>query len=175
MQSKLIIGAIGYLLWTLLTPNVLNAQGRDFGTNRQPRTCASTSTPKTGRISAKQAAIYVACEAEGDRKVKMGGTEYFIDILNLQVNPKPRQVSIVDVKKYGSTIDQNQPIYDLKGSVIGYSCFNLLGGLYQRGQNCIVTRVPNSLGTCYKSPAGNWVCNMSVYSDKKETNMPPPN
>jgi hypothetical protein len=175
MKSKLIFGAIGYTLWMLLTPNALNALGRDFGTNRQPRTCTSTSAPRTGSISAKQAAIYVACDAEGDRKVKMGGTEYFIDILNLQVNPKPRQVDLVDVQRYGSTIDRDKPIYDIKGSVVAYSCYNLLGGLYKRGQNCTVARGSQSVGACYKNPFGNWRCDISVSSEKRETNMPPPN
>ncbi len=175
MKSKLIIGMIGCTLVPLMSPSIINAQTRDFGTNRQPRTCASKSEPSTGSISAKQAAIYVACEAEGDRKVKMGGTAYFIDILNLQVDPKPRQVGLVDVQKYGSTIDSDKPIYNIRGSVIAYSCFNLLGGVYERGRNCIVSRVPKSVGACYKSPFGDWRCTLGVYSNKRETKMPPPN
>jgi hypothetical protein len=105
----------------------------------------------------------------------MGGTEYFIDILSLQVNNKPRQVDLADVQKYGSTIDRDQPIYDIRGSVVAYSCYNLRGGLYQRGQNCTINRGAKSTGTCYKDPFGGWRCSISVSSEQQETKMPPPN
>ena len=173
MKSRLTLSLIGCTLLTLLAPTITHAQNIDVGTNRQPRTCSSTSEPKTGPISAAQAMIYVACEAEGDRRVKMGGTVYFIDILSLQVDPKPRQVTLRDVENYGETIDREKPTYTLMGSVVSYTCFGL-GNIYQRGQNCIGRRIPQSLGKCYKTPFKDWRCSMSTYSQTSESKMPPP-
>ena len=177
MKSRLTLGIIGCTLLTFLTPNILQARPNiDVGTNRQPRTCSSTSEPKSGRISAAQAMTYVACQEEGDRKVKTGGTVYFIDILSLQVDPKPRQVNLRDVQQYGETIDREKPIYNLQGSVVAYICRGL-GNIYQRGQNCTVTRIPQASGKCFKSPSGNWDCAIqtATFPDTSERHLPPPN
>jgi hypothetical protein len=174
MKSRLTLGIIGCTLLTVITPNILQAQARDFGTNRQPRTCASTSAPKSGRISAAQAMKYVACQAEGDREVKMSGTINFIDILNLEVAPKSRQVNIRDIENYPD-IDTEKLIYNLRGSVVAYTCYGLNGPIYQRGQNCTVSRVPKSTGKCSQNTFGDWRCSMSTYSPKSESKMPPPN
>ena len=174
MKSRLTLSLFGCTLLTFLTPSLIHARPNiDVGTNRQPRTCSSTSEPKTGPISAAQAMIYVACRAEGDREVKMEGTVYFIDILSLQVDPKPRQVTLRDIQNYGGTIDPEKPTYTLTGSVVSYACFGL-GNIYQRGQNCIVRRIPQSLGKCYKTPFKDWRCSMGVLSQTSESKMPPP-
>ena len=173
MKSRFTLSLIGCALLTLLSPNITHAQNIDVGTNRQPRTCSSTSEPETGPISAAQAMTYVACRAEGDREVKMGGTVNFIDILSLEVDPKPRQVTLRDVESYGETIDREKPTYTLMGSVVSYTCFGL-GNIYQRGQNCIVRRIPQSLGKCYKTPFKDWRCSMGVLSQTSESKMPPP-
>lgn len=175
MKSRLTLGIIGCTLLTFLTPNITHAQNIDVGTNRQPRTCPSTSAPTSGRISAAQAVKYIACQEEGDRKVKTGGTVYFIDILSLQVDPKPREVTLADVHRYGETIDREKPIYNLQGSVVAYICRGL-GNIYQRGQNCTVTRIPQASGRCFKSPDGNWDCAIqTVTLGTSERHLPPPN
>jgi hypothetical protein len=47
-----LISTIGYMLLSLSTPSILNAQTRDYGTTRQPRTCPTRSQPTklTGRF-----------------------------------------------------------------------------------------------------------------------------
>jgi hypothetical protein len=173
MNSKLTVGIIGCILLTLLDPSSLNARaGGDFGTTRQPRTCASRSAPSKGAISAAQAAIYAACEDEGDNPSKYPGSVNFVDILSLQV-AKPRRVTDVDVTRYGQTIDANRPIYPIRGSANWYTCFNLQGGIYQRGQNCIVVRSTQSVGDCYKTTFGKWACKLS-HSGQQETKVSPP-
>lgn len=174
MKSRLTLSLIGCTLLTLLSPNITHAQYGDFGTNRQPRTCSSTSEPKTGRMSAAQAMTYVACQAEGDLQFKVMGALHFIDILSFQVDPKPRQVTFSDIQAYAYSdmIDEEKPIYILTGSVVSYTCFPIGSG--PRGQNCFVRRVPQSSGRCYKSRSRGWRCSMSTYSRKEEHKMPPP-
>jgi hypothetical protein len=174
MNTKLTVGIIGCTLLTLLSPSILNAQtGRDFGTDRQPRTCQSRSAPTSGGISAAQAAVYAACEDEADSKVKYPGTVNFVDILSLQVL-KSRRVNNIDVNRYGQgIIDENQPIYPIQGSANYYSCYNLLGGIYKRGQNCSVYRSQESRGSCYKTTFGKWACKLT-HSGTQENKVAPP-
>jgi hypothetical protein len=174
MNAKLTVGIIGCTLLTVLNPSILNAQtGGDFGTTRQPRTCSSRSAPSSGGISAAQAAVYAACEDEGDSQSKLPGTVNFVDILSLQV-AKPRRVSDIDVAKYGQEIiDVNKPIYPIRGSANYYTCYNLLGGIYQRGKNCSVYRSTESLGNCYKTTFGKWACKLS-HSGTQENKVSPP-
>jgi hypothetical protein len=173
MNAKLTIGIIGCTLLTVLNPSILAAQtGTDFGTNRQPRTCSSRSAPSSGAISAAQAAKYAACEDEGDNQSKLPGSVNFVDILSLQV-AKPRRVNSVDISSYGPTIDENRPIYPITGKANWYTCFNLLGGIYQRGQNCIVVRSTDSRGNCYKTTSNKWACKLS-HSGQQETKVAPP-
>ena len=175
MKSRLTLSLIGCTLLTFLTPSLIHARPKDVGTNRQPRTCSSTSEPKTGPISAAQAMIYVACRAEGDQTVKTPGIVDFIDILSLEVDPKPRQVTLRDVQDYGEAIDREKPTYTLTGSVVSYACSGVgPGHSAQRGQNCTVRRIPQSLGKCYKTPFKDWRCSMGVYSQTSESKMPPP-
>jgi hypothetical protein len=174
MNTKLTVGIIGCTLLTALNPSILAAQtGRDFGTNRQPRTCASRSAPSSGGISAAQATKYAACEDEGDSKSRLPGTVNFVDILSLQVL-KPRRVNNIDVNRYGQgIIDENQPIYPIQGSANYYTCYNLLGGIYKRGQNCSVYRSTESRGNCYKTTFSKWACKLS-HSGQQETKVAPP-
>jgi hypothetical protein len=174
MNTKLTVGIISCTLLTVLNPSILNAQtGRDFGTDRQPRTCQSRSAPTSGGISAAQATVYAACEDEADSKVKYPGTVNFVDILSLQVL-KSRRVNNIDVNRYGQgIIDENQPIYPIQGSANYYSCYNLLGGIYKRGQNCSVYRSQESRGSCYKNTFGKWACKLT-HSGTQENKVAPP-
>ncbi len=173
MKLKLTIGIISGMLLTLINAHSLTAQGADFGTNRQPRTCASRSAPIKGRISAAQAAIYVACDAENE-SMRLSGSINFIDILSLEVAPKPRRVNGNDLS-YFSQVDTSQPAYDLRGNVVSYTCYNVSIRPYKAGSNCSVRRIPQSRGTCLKNTFGEWFCSIDRYSQTVETKMPAPN
>lgn len=172
MKLRFTLGIFGCTLLTLLTPSILKAQAGDFGTNRQPRTCDSTSAPKSGRIDAAQAKIYAACEAE---KPVNNYSVRFIDILSLEVAPKPRRVNMRDLQEYPN-IDIEKPIYDLKGSVISYWCYRVSDSQfgYRAGRNCTIRRVPESTGRCFQNTFGNWNCGIGTYSATSEQKMPAP-
>jgi hypothetical protein len=189
MKSKLtvaplapsVIGIIGCMLLTLLTPTSLKAQAKgDIGTNRQPQTCPSRLEPRKGSISAAQAKIYATCEAEADRIVKKSGRTDFIDIFSLKVNPKPRRAEYLDINYFGNAI-ANSAVYDIRGTAVAYSCAaldNRAGG-GRPGKNCLNTnlgdrRPNNSVGVCFKEPAGNWRCRLSVGGGKGLQYGPPP-
>jgi tetratricopeptide (TPR) repeat protein len=178
MKSKLTIGIIGGMLLTLFTPTSLKAQAvGDIGTNRQQQTCPSRSEPKTGAVSAAQAIKYATCEAEADRIIKSSGRTDFIDIFSLQVNPKPRQAEYLDINYFGKAI-ANSPVYDIRGTAVAYSCAvldNRAGG-GRPGKNCLNTHPDdrNSVGVCFREPAGNWRCRLSVGGGKGLQLGPPP-
>jgi hypothetical protein len=182
MKSKLTLGIVGSMLLILLTPTSIKAQAKgDLGTNRQQQTCPSRLEPRTGVVSAAQAAKYATCEAEGDRIIRKSGRTDFIDITSLQVNPKPRQAEYLDINYFGKAIE-NSPVYDIKGTAVAYSCAvldNRAGG-GRPGKNCLNThpddRKPNnSVGVCFREPAGNWRCRLSVGGGKGLQYGPPPN
>jgi hypothetical protein len=182
MRSRLTIGIISGMLLTLLTPTSIKAQAKgDIGTNRQQQTCPSRSEPRTGVISAAQAIKYATCEAEADRPIKRSGRTDFIDIFSLTVNPKPRQAEYLDINYFGKSIE-NSPVYDIKGTAVAYSCAaldNRAGG-GRPGKNCLNTHsddrgANNSVGVCFREPAGNWRCRLSVGGGKGLQYGPPPN
>jgi hypothetical protein len=176
MKSRLTLAIVCCGLLTLLNPYIITAQAADFGTNHQPRTCPSKSAPTRGAIGAKQAAIYAACHREDVRLITMNGTVQFVDILSLQVS-KPRRANSNDFRSF-TNIDTTKPVYDLQGSVIAYTCFTIAeGSIYKRGQNCTITRVPDSRGLCVQDTSGEWSCTISTYLPglKQERGMPPPN
>jgi hypothetical protein len=170
MKLMLTLAIIGGTLLTLLTPSILTAQNNDYGTNRKLRTCPSRSEPKSGSISAAQAKIYVACSVEEKRV--FNASVQFVDILSLQVAPKSRRVKDSEFRRY--QIDIEKPVYDIRGSMILYTCQNTLGTSYPRGQNCIVYREPKSSGMCYQTTFGDWYCSMGGSSARPEPKMPAP-
>jgi tetratricopeptide (TPR) repeat protein len=175
MKSKLTISIIGSMLLTFLTPTSIKAQAKgDIGTNRQKQTCPSRLEPSTGVISAAQAIKYATCEAEADRPIKYAGKTDFIDILSLQVNPKPRRAEYLDINYFGKAI-ANSPVYDIRGTAVAYSCRSL-DRFTPRGKNCLNTHPDdrNSVGVCFKEPSGNWRCRLSVGGGKGLQYGPPP-
>ena len=172
MKSKLAIGIIGGMLLISIDAYSLNAQTKNFGTNRQPRACPSPrSVPTKGRISAAQATIYAACSYESN--FATSGTVRFIDILSLEVAKKPRSVNGQDLSAFAQ-VDVSQPAYDIRGSVVGYTCYNLNGIIYKPGQNCRISRNPQAGGACVKTTFGEWSCSISAYTQTTEEKMPPP-
>ena len=173
MKLRFTLGIFGCTLLTLLTSNLLKAQAGDFGTKRQPRTCESTSEPRSGPISAAQAKIYVACEAE---KKANNYSVRFIDILSIEVASQPRRVNIRDIQA-DPKIDTKKPVYDLQGSVVTYWCYRVSNSQFghRAGQNCTIRRIPQSTGRCYQNTFGNWNCAIGTYSATSEEKMPAPN
>ncbi len=178
MKLRFTIGIIGSMLLTSIAPTSLKAQVTgDLGTNRRQQTCPSRLEPRTGPISASQAVKYATCEAEADRIIRRPGRTSFIDILSLQVNPKPRRAEYLDINYFGKAIT-NSPVYDIKGTAVAYNCAvldNRAGG-GRPGKNCLNTHPDdrNSVGACFREPAGNWRCRLSVGGGKGLQYGPPP-
>ena len=171
MKLRLTLGIVGCTLLTLLTHNIQQAQAGNFGTTRQPLTCASTSAPETGRISAAQAMTYAACEAETKRN---NYSVRFIDILSLEVAP-PHIASNEEIRSY-NVRNMTNPVYKLEGSVVAYTCYNI-GLVHPSGQNCTVNRIPKASGRCFRTTDGDWNCAIQTFTfpDTSERQLPPPN
>jgi hypothetical protein len=172
MKSRLTLSIIGGTLLTLLDPSILPAQANDYGTSRQLRTCPSRTEPRSGRISVEQAKIYAACYYE--EQGVFNASVKFVDILSLQVAPKPRRARDIDFRLH--KIDIEKPVYDIRGSMIVYNCYNTLGSTsYSHGSNCSVYREPKSNGKCYQTTFGDWHCVMAGGSSvRPEHHMPAP-
>jgi hypothetical protein len=180
---------IGCTLLTLLTPTSLlagiigsNLSDADylnkFGTSRRQQTCPSRSEPRTGRLSVDQAIKYARCWFEED-----GYGLNFVDFSNFQLSP-PRRATGRD--SIGSSLDRNQPVYDIKAYAVSYHCTpisrvpdydpNFLGA---PGKNCSLTgsdiRDPiNSNGVCYKNLNERWTCRLGITDSRKNIYGPPP-
>ena len=170
MKSRLTLGLIGCTLMTIIASSIQPAQANDYGTSRQRRTCPSRTEPLSGRISVEQAKMYVACDYE--EKAVFNASVKFVDILSLQIAPKPRRVRDVDLRM--PQVDIEKPVYELRGSMIVHTCYNITEG-YPRGKNCSVSRQPKSIGKCYQTTFGDWHCVMGGASlGEPERNMPAP-
>jgi hypothetical protein len=171
MKLRLTLGVVGCML-TILAFNILPAQANDYGTNRQRRTCPSRTEPSSGRISAEQAAIYVACYYE--EKPVFNAAVEFVDVLSVEVASEPRQARTVD---FGLLqIDIEKPIYDIRGSIVVYKCQNITES-YPRGQNCRIYREPESIGKCYQTTFADWYCVLggpSATPNPERTRVPAP-
>jgi hypothetical protein len=162
------------MLLTLLTPIILKAQTRDYGTTRQPRACPSRSQPTNGPITPELATMYVICREETDRNKLYGnGQRYFADIQNLQVAPKSRRVTLSEINRW-ENVDVDKPVYDIKGDITTYACGYLSSSYSNVGRNCTIFRRLQSTGRCYQTTFGEWYCSMSTGS-KPETGAPPAN
>jgi hypothetical protein len=170
MKLRLTLAIISGTLMAILAPSILTAGANDYGTSRQLRTCPSRTEPSRGRISVEQAKAYAACYYE--EKAVFNASVNFVDILSLQVASKSRRARDADFRLH--QIDIEKPIYDIKGSIVIYNCQNITEG-YPRGQNCRISRVPNSTGKCYQTTFGDWYCVLGGGSlVRPETKMPAP-
>jgi hypothetical protein len=160
MKSSLTFGIIGCAMLTAIISSIPNALAIDYGANRDRRTCPSRLAPTKGAISAAQAKVYVACSYE-ERPAGLAASIYFVDILSIQVAPKSRKAQGTEISIF--QIDIDRPVYDLKGSIVVYSCIKIkeTGGIYPRGKNCLVNRVQDSRGICYQTTFAEWKCSMS--------------
>jgi hypothetical protein len=175
MKLSLAIGFIGSMLMTISDFGILPAKANDYGTNRQLRNCPSRTTPIKGRISVEQAKQYVACSYE--EKAPFNASVKFVDVLSLEIAPKPRSPKPADLRL--ANLDIEKPIYDLQGSLVVYTCAKITdsSSSSKRGQNCSIVRNPKAIGKCYQTPFKEWHCVMVLGSgllNRPEYKMPPP-
>jgi hypothetical protein len=177
-----LISTIGYMLLSLSTPSILNAQIRDYGTTRQPRTCPTRSQPTNGLITPELATMYAICSIEKEIITPYSHRINFVDIQNLRVAPTPRAATLREVEIY-RRIDTTKPVFDIRGNVTFYECSQINRKVPthtnpnpgdNRGENCSVHRIPESNGSCYHNTFGEWYCFLSHYSLNAERKMPPP-
>jgi hypothetical protein len=179
-----VIGTIGYVLLSLLTPSILNAQTLDYGTTRQLRTCTSRAEPRRGPITPELATKYAICGAEKEiiSMFKDVSSINFVDIQNLQIAPKSRRASWNEFPSF-RRIDIDKPVYDIRANVTRYTCRAIIirsgpfpdtTSYHRPGKNCSIDRVPESNGSCYQNTFAEWHCTIGVLSKKQEKYMPPP-
>jgi hypothetical protein len=115
--------------------------------------------------------MYVACYYE--EKPVFNASVKFVDILSLEIAPKTRRARSSDLN-LNSQFDLDKPVYELRGSIIEYNCYNVTEG-YPRGKNCSVSRIPKSTGKCLQTTFGDWHCVLGGGSlVRPETKMPAP-
>jgi len=144
--------------------------GAKYG-SRNPKTCPAVKS--AGAPSAALASQLFACATEQDT----GDTLILVENVQIQVASTPRHFQLGDLY---NDIDQNSPVYPIRGSFVEYSCrkqFNLDASHTNVGKNCLVMQQPHSQGICYKNGFAEWVCRMrdpSVHWDTAVANMAPP-
>jgi hypothetical protein len=158
---KLIFSVAGVTLFTLFTPNILAAQDLGYGTSLRPRSCPSRAEPKTGAITAQQAAQYVICHFErGESFVYNGGLVMpLVSDLKIEVAPRPRRARGTDVEqaaRFGIAVNTEQPVYDTRGSFAKYGCSRRTRVTLEN--NCTLFARPNAQGICFKNNFNDWYC-----------------
>jgi hypothetical protein len=152
--------------------NTLDVSKMDFGTKRKLRTCPSQKEPTSGVIGVEQAKTYIACSYEERKPYNASVT--FVDILQLEFGPKTRKVMTDDIMRWPN-IDQDKPIYVLRGSIIMHSCANIVPGLSQKaGSNCTQYHTPKAKGSCWQDQFGEWFCFLGGMHDKEIRKQPAP-
>ena len=174
MKSRFMSSIIGGVMLTLLTPTLLTAQDLRFGTSRVPRSCPSRSAPKTGAISVEQAKMYFTCHVErGDRFD--GDNLNFVTNLKLQVAPRSRRANGSDVSRAAGqsiALDQNKPIYDIRGSYTDYFCGRTEPYVTDK-TNCMTSNMSAGKGICFQDTFGDWFCLMTSSGSKMKRAAPP--
>ena len=144
--------------------------GAKYG-SRELKTCPAVKS--NSAPTAAQATQLFACATEMDT----GDTIFLVESAQVQVASTPRNFQPGDAY---NDIDQNSPIYPIRGSFREYSCrkvFNLDSSHTNVGKNCLVMEQPHAQGICYKNGFGEWTCKMrdaAVHWDTAVGNMPPP-
>jgi hypothetical protein len=154
------------LLLCLILALPLAAQpgvGAKFGT-RDPR-CGPRKTQGNAAPSPDIVREAVLCQKEG----VSGDYLYLIENLKVEVAQKGRALQISDRMP---DIDNNVPIYPIRGSLTAYQCRLLVNA--PAGQNCMVTEQSNAGGQCYKNTWGEWVCSLTGFGDPKYKMPAPP-
>ncbi|MBX3529166.1 MAG: hypothetical protein KF849_01060 [Rhizobiaceae bacterium] len=141
--------------------------GEEYG-SREPRTCADTSAPASGAITADLAKTYFECQAEG----QSGAELYLVEQVKVQVGG-----GVPYTPNLGSfsAIDVNVPLYPIRGSYLEYQCGSLLRG-HTPGANCATCNQPKATGYCYKTTFADWNCYMADQSvtERNASGVTPP-
>jgi hypothetical protein len=161
VNLKTIFSVAGVTLFTLFTPNMLAAQDLGYGTSLRPRSCPSRAEPKTGKITAKQAAQYVICHFErGESFVYNGAMPMsLVRDLKIEVAPKPRRARGADVEevaRFSIALNTEQPVYDIRGSFNQYICSRR--SRLSLENNCGLYVRPSAQGICFKNNFNDWYC-----------------
>jgi hypothetical protein len=158
---KLIFSVAGVTLFTLFTPNIIAAQDLGYGTSLRPRSCPSRAEPKTGAITAQQAAQYVTCHFERGESFVYNGVMPMALVRNLKIEvaPKPRRARGTDVERaarFTIALNTEQSVYDTRGSFNVYYCTRRSQRFPEN--NCGWDERPNAQGICFKNNFNDWYC-----------------
>ena len=168
MRSVTVIAVM--TLAVSLAASAQPGSGAKYG-SRDLKTCPAATF--TGPPSAEQAKQLFTCGSERDT----GGTITLVENVAVQVAPAARKFQPGD--SYND-IDQNGPVYPIRGSFTNYSCakvYNLDASHTNAGTNCTVLQQPHAQGICYKTTFGEWACTMrdpSMHWDVATSRMAPP-
>lgn len=139
-----------------------------------PLTCQSKREPVRGAPTPRQAAIYVACEQEGEKTI-CGGCLVLLRFQNIEVG-KARPFNRLNDRM--SDADVDSPIYPIRGSYGMYFCYEPDPPFFQypKGRNCNLAVYPRAEGDCYRTTFGDWSCSMYDSSSQVQMvqNVPPP-
>ena len=151
-----------------------NTVGAKYGT-RDPRTCASRTTPVKGAPSVAQATEYVVCELEQGDGARPLSLVANVKVQVASVSHPPNQA----VKELtAATIDPREPVWDIRGSFTSYRCFALstlsASNDFARTHNCWKIDQDAATGYCWKSTFGDWRCGLLGNKTDWQTNVLPP-
>lgn len=164
MKGRQILTAALAIVWTtaVQTTSAASASIAETFGSRDPITCADTSAPASGPITADLAARYFTCQSE----YIWSGQLYLIENVGLRVGgglPYAPNLGAFEA------IDVNIPLYPLQGSFIKYQCRNLR--TEHDGPpdtNCTTYGNPNATGYCYKTTFADWRCHMADRSNNPQ-------
>ncbi len=126
---------------------------------RAPRTCADKSAPARGAITAGWARKYFICKAEYEQ----GGSLHLVENVKVQVGG-----GVPYTPNLGAfpEIDVTVPLYPIRGSLVSYSCQNLITSHTGPPEtSCYRYEQPNPKGYCYKTTFKDWDCYMADTSN----------
>ncbi len=131
--------------------------GAPYGA-RDPYTCSSTTTPKTGAITVATAEEYAICGFEHESN----GFLYLVENVNLQVGRGVVPRGTFYIPKPG--MDPKAPVYALRGTYDWYQCGkeDPTYAPYAPGKNCSVHHEVNGSGSCARTTFGDWKCNLEM-------------
>lgn len=142
--------------------------GQQYHT-REPHTCASKASPKSGALSNAQAAQYLTCimEVEGSRQLVL------VSDVQVQVGSGTRYNDMPAIRRPGSAAP-NAMIYAIRGSYKRYTC-EVPSSYTLEGQHCNVVNHAHAEGLCYLDSFNEWYCAMADNNAPYGTpNQPPP-
>ena len=129
-----------------------------------PRTCSTYKTPAKGPPTADQIAKYVICYTEQEHSTSANLT--LVDQVQITDISGGRPYNPNEDVNMGR-IDTTAPIYDIRGSLMQYSCNQIVqpGGYdggpdWHPGTQCRSSAEPQARGVCYQTALHEWYCNI---------------